>query len=270
MHPLRAAAVATLALLAFAPPASSQTKLRWLRTPTVDDLKRVYPRDALAKGISGGSMVGCDVAPNGELLHCKAYAESPANMGFGDAGVLFSAYFRLSPDSVASLPVPGRIAIPMSFGAPGRPSPKLPFQLSDSALLLTNFGGARGETPKVDCLAAAPPAKCVMHFVSWKVRPNIMAALGATLRAGKTSGSDLALCWVGSDGALSDCRGSGPEAGHLMADLAPGFIAPARAEDGSPVGEGPIMITLNWTAISAAAQALHGDAPAPTPADAAH
>jgi hypothetical protein len=274
MHPFRAAAVATLAILAFAPSALSQTpaKLHWLHTPTLDDVKRVYPPDALGKGISGGSMVGCDVAPDGELLHCKAYAESPANIGFGDAGVKFAAYFRMAPDSVASLPVAGRIALPMVFGAPGRPSPKLPFQLSDSALLLTNFDGARGAggTTNVDCLAAPAPRKCDMHFVTWAARPNAMTVLAATLRAGKTSGSDLAICWVGAAGALTDCRASAPEATRLMGELAPGLVAPPRADDRTPVGDGPIMITLNWTALSIAAQALHGDAATAKPADGPH
>jgi hypothetical protein len=262
-----------MAFLAFATSALSQTsaaKLHWLRTPTLDDLKRVYPPDAFAKGISGGSMVGCDVAPNGELLHCKAYAEAPARMGFGDAGVLFAAYFRLAPDSVASLPVPGRIALPMIFGAPGRPGPRLAFQLSDSSLLLTNFDGTQGAGANVDCLAAAPPRKCDMHFVNWAARPNTMTVLAATLRAGKTAGSDLALCWVGPGGALTDCQASSPEATRLMNELAPGFAAQPQAADRIPVGAGPIMIALNWTALSAAAQALHGDAATAKPADGAH
>lgn len=270
MHPIRAALVASLALATQASPVSGQVppKLHWQRTPTVEDVRRVFPAEALRKGVSGGAMIGCDVVPNGELLHCKAYADAPPGLGFGDAGVMLAGYFRLSQESIASLPVPGRIAIPMAFGAPGRPTPRLSFQLSDSALLLTNFEGARGPggTSNVDCLAAAPPRKCVMHFITWTARPNVMTTLATTLRAGKTSGSDLALCWVAPGGALTDCQGSGPEAKQLITALAAGFTAPARADDGSPVGPGPIMITLNWSALSAAAQAMNGDKAAPSPA----
>jgi len=247
------------------PSAGPPTKLVWQRTPTLDDVRRVYPPTAFAKGIAGGAMIGCDVAPDGGLLHCKAYAEEPANMGFGDAAVNLAAYFRLQPGTFEqTLPIPGRIAMPMVFGMPGRPIPKLGFRLGDSAMLLTNTDFARDASAltHLGCLVAQPPHRCEIHFITWVARPSAMAALASTLNTGADHSADVLMCWVKPDGGLTDCQASGKPGRQVADDLAPAFKAPRFADDRAAVGSGPIMISLSWKPLYAAAQALKGDAPA--------
>ena len=243
-------------------------KLVWQKTPTIDDVRRVYPPAAFSKGIIGGAMIGCDVAPDGALLHCKAYAEEPANMRFGDAAVNLAAYFRLQPGTFEhSLPTPGRIAMPMVFGMPGRPIPKLGFRLGDSAMLLTNTDFARDASAPthLGCIIAQPPHRCEIHFITWAARPSAMAALASTLNTGADHSADVVICWVKPDGGLTDCQASGAPGRQIADDLAPAFKAPRFADDRAAVGAGPIMISLAWTPLSAAARALKGDAPpAPT------
>jgi hypothetical protein len=147
----------------------------------------------------------------------------------------------------------------MAFGAPGRPPPKMGFRLGDSAILLTNFDFPRdaSATTRLGCLAADPAHKCGIHFVTWAARPSTMAGLLSTLKAGGGEhGGDLLICWVRPDGGLTDCQSSSPAAGVIAADLTPAFRAPATAEDRTPIGAGPIMITLKWDDLNAAAQAL--------------
>ena len=273
MHRILALAALFAALAAPAVQAQSgpPAKLVWQRTPALDDVRRVYPRDAFAKGIAGGAMIGCDVGPDGGLLHCKAYAEEPANMGFGDAAVNLAAYFRLQPGTFEqNLPAPGRIAMPMVFGTPGRPLPKLGFRLGDTAMLLTNTDFARDSSAPshMNCIVAAPPHRCAIHFITWAARPSAMAALASTLNAGADQGADLLVCWVKPDGGLTDCASTGPRGRRIADDLAPAFKAQRFADDRTPVGDGPIMISLNWKPLYAAAQALKGDAVAPAQAPA--
>ncbi len=245
------------------------TKLVWQRTPTIDDVRRVYPPAAFAKGAIGGAMIGCDVAPDGALLHCKAFAEEPANMGFGDAAVNLAAYFKLQPGTFEhSLPVPGRIAMPMVFGMPNRPMPKLNFRLGDTAMLLTNIDFHRDASAPthLGCITAEPPHRCEIHFITWTARPNAMSALASTLSTGADHGADVLICWVKPDGALTDCQASGKPGRQIVDELGAAFKAPRFADDRAAVGAGPIMIALNWTPLNAAALALKGDAPAVAPA----
>jgi hypothetical protein len=193
------------------------------------------------------------------LVRCKAYAAQPEDMGFGEAAVKLAAYFRLQPGTFGhGLPVPDHIAMPMVFGAPGRPLPKMTFRLGDTAMLLTNADLPRdaSATSCLGCLAADPPHRCGIHFLTWTGRPEVMAALASILRAGDDHGGDLLICWVRPDGGLTDCQSSSKPAQIIAADLAATFKAPRYTDDKTLVGSGPIMIALNWAPLSAAAQAL--------------
>jgi hypothetical protein len=250
------AAIAASSATAQSPPPA---KLVWQKTPNAEDVRRVFPPAALQKGIAGGAMVGCDVAADGQLLHCMAYAEEPANMGFGQAGVDLAAQFQLKPGTFDhALPIPGRIALPMILSPPNHVRPKLGFKLGDTAMLLGNADFPRDASAvnRLGCLTAEPPHRCSIHFLTWAASPNAMAALASTLKAGSTTGGDVLLCWVGPGGGLTDCQSSSPAARVIADDLAPTFKAPANADDRTPIGAGPIMITLNWAPLSAAAQAL--------------
>jgi len=259
-HALIAAALAIVSTGSAQPTAPQ--KLLWQKTPTIEDLRRVYPAQAFQKGVGGGAMLGCDVATDGELLHCKAYAEQPENMGFGVAAVKLAASFRLQPGAFG-LRVPGHIAMPMVFGAPGRPMPKLAFRLGDTAMLLTNADLPRDASAPshLGCIAAESASRCQIHFLTWAARPNAMAALASTLDAGADHGGDLLVCWVKPDGGLTDCQASSNPARVIANDLASGFKAPRFTDDGTPTGAGPIMIALSWAPLSSAAQAMK---PAPT------
>lgn len=127
-----AAAAALAALMALASPASAQ---QFTATPTAEDFAREYPAAAREAGVGGNVEIRCRANRDGELTRCRVEAETPAGMGFGDAGLRMAQYFRVTPPEpemgrTASSPA---VVIPLSFTitpgaivappAPAQPAP---------------------------------------------------------------------------------------------------------------------------------------------------
>jgi periplasmic protein TonB len=88
----------------------------WLRKPTVDDLMRVYPRDALRHRIEGRAVVSCRVTEKGELADCKALQETPPNEGFGEAALKLTPRFLMRLPTRHGIPVAGgTVTVPIRF-----------------------------------------------------------------------------------------------------------------------------------------------------------
>ena len=72
-----------------------------------------YPR--AAKGGPGHAVVDCAVGTAGEPVDCKVARETPEGVGFGEAALKLSRFFRFRQ------PCPGerdRVTIPISFTPP--------------------------------------------------------------------------------------------------------------------------------------------------------
>lgn len=91
----------------------------WLRKPTADQMDRVYPRRAREDGVGGSALLHCTVTVTGDLTGCSVKSESPAGVGFGDAAMKLSRYFRMNPRTVDGAAVGGaQVDIPLRFQAP--------------------------------------------------------------------------------------------------------------------------------------------------------
>lgn len=91
----------------------------WLRKPTAEDIAGVFPKKALADGVGGRAVIGCDVTVEGFLQNCKVLSESPKDYAFGAAGLQITPQLRMTPMIRGGKPVPGgTVEIPINWGAP--------------------------------------------------------------------------------------------------------------------------------------------------------
>ena len=92
----------------------------WIRTPNGDDFATYFPAVAQLVGLGGRIMMNCQVSTSGTLENCTITNETPKGLGFGDAALKISEYFRMKPMTVDGVPVAGaKINIPIRF----EPSP---------------------------------------------------------------------------------------------------------------------------------------------------
>jgi len=116
-------AVATLAVatLAIGGQAAAQerdyiAKPVWVRTPSVDDMTRLYPKalhGAVAKGV-----LDCQLDAAGAFSSCTVTSETPADKGVGEAVLKLSRLFRMKPVDGKGKPVDGRwVTLPVTWRA---------------------------------------------------------------------------------------------------------------------------------------------------------
>lgn len=107
---------------ALAGAAAGQAKTRpdWAAKPSGDTMARYYPEEAIDNSISGRAVVRCNVRSDTRLERCELVSESPAGMGFGEAGLKMAAReFRIRPATVDGKPEEGTsVTIPMQFQGP--------------------------------------------------------------------------------------------------------------------------------------------------------
>lgn len=137
------------------------TKPDWVEKPNGDDFANYYPRIPELLGISGRTLMRCDVSATGTLENCNITQEQPAGLGFGDAALKISQFFRMKPMSVDGAPVAGaKINIPITFAGPpseaeSPSSPPASPQPSAKALELARRVAATGFGPaEMDAYAA--------------------------------------------------------------------------------------------------------------------
>jgi TonB family protein len=83
----------------------------WKTRPSADDLSRVWPVEATRMGVSGSAKVICYVTADGLLDRCRIVSETPDGAGFGDATLLLTRYFSMTPKTVDGQPVAGASVI---------------------------------------------------------------------------------------------------------------------------------------------------------------
>jgi hypothetical protein len=106
----------------------------WLKKPTGDDMVRLYPADAIAKGLGADVVVACKVAVDGRLNTCDLSrvdvtgANAPKNPaddpGFGVATLELTKLFQMKPVDLKGAPTAGTlIRIPIMFRLPHDATP---------------------------------------------------------------------------------------------------------------------------------------------------
>jgi protein TonB len=69
----------------------------WISKPTAEQVGRYYPSRALATNMAGLAVLQCHVAANGSVGNCSVVSETPADFGFGAAGLKLARFFKMSP-----------------------------------------------------------------------------------------------------------------------------------------------------------------------------
>jgi TonB family protein len=88
----------------------------WLRRPTAEEMENYYPKVAQFLSLDGHATIICDVTAQGTTTNCSVESETPAGMGFGEAAVSLSDFFRMKPMTMDGAPVAGgKVQIPIRF-----------------------------------------------------------------------------------------------------------------------------------------------------------
>jgi TonB family protein len=102
-----------------APPPHIIQKPDWVRRPTAENVKAIYPADALRQRMEGSALIACRVSLAGSLEGCKVVNEAPAGQAFGKAALDLTPMFQMRPQLVDGKPVAGGVVrIPIRFKAP--------------------------------------------------------------------------------------------------------------------------------------------------------
>lgn len=80
---------------------------RFVRGPTPNELRSVHPREAFRKRQGGRATLNCRVRLDQRLESCSIVDETPLGMGFGEAALAASRYFRFDPPLRGGQPVAG-------------------------------------------------------------------------------------------------------------------------------------------------------------------
>lgn len=81
---------------------------RIIRGPTVGELRTLHPREAFRRRMGGRATLACRVRLDTTLSDCRLVDETPRGMGFGQAALAASRYFRFRPPTQNGAPIDGR------------------------------------------------------------------------------------------------------------------------------------------------------------------
>ena len=99
--------------------AGKVTEPDWVSKPDGDQIADAYPPMAVDLDIEGRVVVACQTTAEGILKNCKVHSETPKALGFGEAGLALTSYFRVSPRTIDGRGVAGgEVRIPINFKAP--------------------------------------------------------------------------------------------------------------------------------------------------------
>jgi TonB family protein len=81
----------------------------WVSQPTEELMKAVFPARAMAAGVGRAVVViGCQIGPAGGLAGCVVEKEDPKELGFGQAALAASSYYRVRRWTDEGLPSVGQ------------------------------------------------------------------------------------------------------------------------------------------------------------------
>jgi hypothetical protein len=73
--------------------------IQWRQKPDGRTLQRIMPNEALVQGRDGGALLECTLSRNGWLKQCQVLSETEPGLGFAQAALGVSVYFKFtSPD----------------------------------------------------------------------------------------------------------------------------------------------------------------------------
>jgi len=103
--------LARAAETAAGPEGNARRDAVWLRRPTNQEVRAVYPAAARRDGRGGQATLSCEAGQGGALTACTVTAERPRGYGFGRAALQLAGKFRVRPSDS------GRVSAVVSFAA---------------------------------------------------------------------------------------------------------------------------------------------------------
>lgn len=236
----------------------------WARTPSGVQLEGLYPAGARNQRMPGVAQVRCEVKTDGTLANCFTLFEAPKGMGFGDASLRATRYFRMKPAKLDGQPVAGgMVTIPLHWEVAGGGNQ---VQVGDDAVLVVALkpGVKQSKYIEVRCATAAAKAQtCLAIPAPWRQRPANSQVWEVMKRRHADTGVASLACRVGDDGALQDCKASGhasPDKEAAMRELAAGLKAAPEAQDGVPTHGQLVLVPFDWAQLRRAAEPAPGAA----------
>ncbi len=188
----------------------------WAQAPSTADWNQAYPAEA--GNAEGYAVAHCQVVKFGGLSRCQITKETPTKLGFGNAALLLTRKFQLTPD----LAKPRRgedvwVDVPIRFAPPNRGEERM----IDSPKWTYGFDAERA--PKVF------PPEAVAQGVS--------------------TGRGVVLCRVTVGGSLTNCQPQAAEPEGLGFSEAAALLASTMkmnpwSSDGAPVDGASVQIAI--------------------------
>lgn len=172
---------AVLLLAAFttsARAADKDTEADWIRRPTPDMLRAVWPKAAMQSGRGGQALIACKLSTQGLLFDCKVVSETPPGMGFGAAAIAMSPQLLMKPARHNGQAVVSEVRIPVKFESPGGP---------------------------MDSFGARPVVEPAMAWQRAPTYAEVAEAYPEKARKAGVGGLVSLSCHLTSTGALADC-----------------------------------------------------------------
>ncbi|MCR5878855.1 TonB family protein [Phenylobacterium sp. J367] len=216
--PLAAVLIAGIALPALA--ADQYQPADWLRRPTAEMLRGVWPTEAWKKGQGGKAILECMVTLQGTLTQCRVASEEPKGSGFGAAAMLMTPQLLMKPARRNGQPVVDGVRLPFNFVMPGG---GVGFGGNDTfgTQRMMPAAWAWPEAPSYQEVVAAYPEKAKAAGVGG------VASLSCSIRGGELSACQL---------MREEPKGMGFAAAART--LSKRFRAPATDEDGKMLRAG--------------------------------
>ncbi len=204
-----AAAIATLACVthAGAQPAHVKTVANWLKTPSEEDLRGMWPAEAWKLQLGGKVRLDCEVDLQGLAQDCRVASEDPPGMGFGNAALSLTPKFLFHPATEDGVPVTSRTTFSIKFEGPsGRTS--LGSRIPNSAVYGPQIG----------------PTYFLIAHVPWAKAPSdkdVSAAYPKRANPDTPFGHVVLACQFDKTGDLTGCLTDAEEpTGQGFADAA--------------------------------------------------
>lgn len=216
-----------IAALAVTPAAAQDREADWLRRPTPEMLREVFPSEALRRAKSGSATIACTITTQGILRDCAVLSETPPGFGFGAAAVALTPQFVFRPALRGGKPIEAVARFPIRFDLSGMaPQPK------------------------------ATQADKVYTNLPWRRAPTfeqVLASYPEKARAAKVGGVAILDCRIGKEGGLSKCQTireqpMGYGFASAAKSLSPLFTTPVDAKGGGTAAGARAHVNVTFAA----------------------
>jgi hypothetical protein len=150
----------------------------WLKRPTPDSLRGVFPRQAVSKGVDGSAVISCVATIQGALQDCFVTDETPPGLGFGAAALALTPQLMFKPARLNGVPVVSTVSVPI------------------------NWKGIEGMSGEMLGKRVVPPN---LGWISAPSFADVAAAYPAKAKAERRAGRATINCSMNEEGALVRC-----------------------------------------------------------------